>query len=85
MLCLNSLTTVTYGNILGDLPFHTVPPESFLQVLVHCLATRVYGISCFKSFLDDQLPNRFDVMNTQPIFKPYYAFRVFSEIITFSV
>jgi hypothetical protein len=30
MLNLNSLTTVTYGNILCDFPFHTVPPESFL-------------------------------------------------------
>jgi hypothetical protein len=64
MLCLNYLTTVTYGNILRDLSFHTVPPESFLQVLVHLLAARVYGICCFMSFLEDQLPNRLDVGNT---------------------
>jgi hypothetical protein len=44
MLCNDSLTTVTYSNILRDLPFHIVPPESFLQVLVHLFAVRVYGI-----------------------------------------
>jgi hypothetical protein len=57
MLCLNSLTTIAYGNILCDLPFHNVPPESFLQVLVHFLAARVYGISCLMSFFENQLPN----------------------------
>jgi hypothetical protein len=83
MLYLNSLTTVTYGNIFCDLPFHTVPSESFLLVLVHLLAARVYGISCLMSFLENQLPNRFDVRNTQPIFEPYYAFRDFSEVSAF--
>jgi hypothetical protein len=85
MLCLDSLTFVTYGNIICDLPFHSVPPESFLQVLVHLLAATVYGISCLMSFLENQLPNRFGVRNTQPIFKPYYAFRVFLEVIAFPI
>jgi hypothetical protein len=30
MFCFNSLTTVTYSHILCYLPFHPVPPESFL-------------------------------------------------------
>jgi hypothetical protein len=85
MLWLNSLTTVTYGNILCDLPFHTVPPESFLQVLVHLLAARMYGISCLMSLLENQLPNRFEVRNTQPIFELYHAFRVFPEILAFPI
>jgi hypothetical protein len=71
VLCLDSLTTVTYSNILYDLPFHTIPPESFLQVLVHLLAARVYGVSCLMRFLENQLLKQFDVKNTQPIFKPY--------------
>jgi hypothetical protein len=85
MLHLDSLTTVAYGNILHDLPFYIVPTESFLQVLVHFLIVRVYGISCLMSFFEDQLLNRFDVRNTQPIFKPYYAFHVFSEILVFPI
>jgi hypothetical protein len=85
MLHLNSLTSVTYGNILRDLPFYTVPPESFLRVLVHFLAARMYKIGCFMSFLDDQLLNRFDIRNTQPIFEPYYAFRVFSKVFAFPI
>jgi hypothetical protein len=64
MLHLNSLATVAYDNILCDLHFHTVPLESFLQVLVHLLAARVYGISCFMSLLENQLLNRLDVGNT---------------------
>jgi hypothetical protein len=57
MLRLNSLTAIAYGNILHDLTFHTVPPESFLQVLVHFLTARVYGISCFMGFLENQFLN----------------------------
>jgi hypothetical protein len=57
MLYLDSLTIVAYGNITCYLPFHTVPPEYFLQVLVHLLVVRVYGISCLVSLLENQLPN----------------------------
>jgi hypothetical protein len=85
ILYLDSLTTVVYGNILCYLSFHAVPLESFLQVLVHLLATRVYGVSYLMSFLENQLPNRFDIRNTQPIFKPYHAFCVFMEIFAFPV
>jgi hypothetical protein len=85
MFCLDSLTTVAYGNILCDLPFHIVPPESFLQVLVHLLATKVYEISCLMSFLENQFPNRLDVRNTQPIFKQHHAFCVFTETLAFPI
>jgi hypothetical protein len=37
------------------------------------------------SFLENQLPNRFDVRNTQPIFEPYYAFYVFPEVLAFAI
>jgi hypothetical protein len=53
MLRLNSLTTITYNNLLCDLHFHTVPPEYFLQVLVYLVAARVYGISCLMSLLEN--------------------------------
>jgi hypothetical protein len=37
------------------------------------------------SFLKNQFPNRFDVGNTQPIFEPYHAFCVFTEIFAFPI
>jgi hypothetical protein len=85
MLYLDSMTTITYGNILCCLPFHSVPLESFLQVLVHLLTARVYGISYLMSFLKNQFPNRFDVGNTQPIFESDHAFYVFMEIFAFPI
>ncbi len=85
MFCLNPLTIVAYNHILCYLPFHTVPPESFLQVLVHLLTTRVYGIRCLVSFLENQLPNRLDIGNKQAVFEPYHAFSIFSKIFAFSI
>jgi hypothetical protein len=41
MLCLDSLTTITYGHMLCDLSFHSVPPEFPLQILIcHTRALR---------------------------------------------
>jgi hypothetical protein len=37
------------------------------------------------SFLENQLPNRFDVRITQPILEPYHAFRVFTKILAFPI
>jgi hypothetical protein len=85
MFCLNPLTTIAYNHILCYLPFHTVPPESFLQVLVHLLATRVYKVCCLMSFLENQFPDRFDVGNTQSILELYHSFCIFTEILAFSI
>jgi hypothetical protein len=80
MLCLDPLTTAAYNHILGYLSFHSIPPKSFLQVLVHLLATRVYRVRCLMSFLENQFPDRFDVGNAQPILKPHHSFCVFTEV-----
>jgi hypothetical protein len=85
MFCLDPLTTVASGHILCYLSFHSVPPESLLQVLVHFLATRVYRIHCLMSFLENQFPNRCDIGNTQPIFEPYHPFCIFTKIWTFPI
>jgi hypothetical protein len=37
------------------------------------------------SFLENQLPDRFDVGNTQPILKPHHSSRVFMEIWAFPI
>jgi hypothetical protein len=80
MLFLDPLTTITYGHMLRDLPFHSVPPEFLLQILIHLLTSRVYGISCLMSFLEDQLLNRLDIGDTQAILEPYHTFCIFSKI-----
>jgi hypothetical protein len=80
MFCHDPLTTVASGHTLCYLPFPIVPPESFLQVLVHLLATRVYRICCLMSFPEIQFPDQFDVGNSQPILEPYHSFCVFMEI-----
>jgi hypothetical protein len=85
MFCFNPLTTVTHSHILCYLPFHTVPPESFLQVLVHLLTTRVYRVFYLMGFFENQFPDRFDVGNTQSILEPYHSFCIFTEILAFLI
>jgi hypothetical protein len=85
MFSLDPLTTVASGHIFCYLSFHTIPPESLLQVLVHFLTTRVYRVCCIMSFLENQFPNRGDVGNAQPILEPYHSFCIFTEIWTFPI
>ncbi len=37
------------------------------------------------SLLENQLPDRGDVGNTQPILEPYHSFCIFMEILAFSI
>jgi hypothetical protein len=85
MFCFNPLTTVTHSHILCYLLFHTIPPESFLQVLEHLLTTRVYKVCCLMSFLQNQFPDRFDIGNTQSVLEPYHFFYIFTEILAFPI
>jgi hypothetical protein len=85
MFYFNPLTTVTYSHILYYLPFHTIPPKSFLQVLVHLLTTRVYRVCCLMSFLENQFLDWFDIGNTYSLLEPYHPFCIFAEILAFSI
>jgi hypothetical protein len=80
MFCLDSLTTIAYGYMLSDLPFHSVPPGFLLQILIHLLTSRMYRISYLMSFLEDQLSNRLDIENTQTVLEPYHTFYIFSKV-----
>jgi hypothetical protein len=54
MRSFDSLTSVTKGNILSNISFHTVPPISGLEILVHLIPSRMNGISrlmCFTKYL----------------------------------
>jgi hypothetical protein len=83
VLCLDPSTTITHSHILCDLPFHSVPPEFLLQILIHLLTSRVYRVSCLMSFLEDQFPNRLDIGNTQAVLEPYHTFCIFLKIFAF--
>jgi hypothetical protein len=85
MFCLDTLTTVASVHILCYLSFHSVLPESLLQVLVHFLTTRVYRICYLMIFLENQFPDRCDVGNAQPILESYHSFGIFMEIWTFHI
>jgi hypothetical protein len=37
------------------------------------------------SFLENQLPDRFNIRNTQSVLEPYHSFCVFMEILAFSI
>jgi hypothetical protein len=80
MLYIGPLTTITYSHVLCDLPFHFAPPEFLLQILIHLLTSRMYGISCLMSFLEDQFPNRLDIGNTQAVLEPYHTFCILPKI-----
>jgi hypothetical protein len=54
MLSLDSLTSVTKGNILSNVSFHTVPPISGLEIMVHLIPSGMNGLSrhmCFMKYL----------------------------------
>jgi hypothetical protein len=85
MLCLDPLITIASSHILYYLSFHTIPPESLLQVLVHFLASRVYRICCLMSFFENQFPNRGDVGNAHSTLEPYHSFCIFTKIWTFPI
>jgi hypothetical protein len=85
MFCFNPLTTVTHSHILCYLPFHSIPPKSSLQVLVHLLTARVYRVCCLMIFLENQFPDRFDIGNTQSVLEPYHSFCIFTEILAFPI
>jgi hypothetical protein len=84
MLCLDPSTAITHSHMLCDFPLHSVPPEFLLNILIHLLTSRVYRISYLMSFLEDQLPNRQDIGNTQAVLEPYHTFCIFPKIFAFA-
>jgi hypothetical protein len=80
MLCFDSLTIVTYSHMLYNLPFHSIPLEFILQILIHLVTSRVYGLGYLMSILKDQLPNGLDIGNTQAFLEPYHTFCIFPKI-----
>jgi hypothetical protein len=54
MLGFDSLTSVAKGNILDNVPLHTVPPISGLEIVAHLIPSGMNEISrlmCFMKYL----------------------------------
>jgi hypothetical protein len=51
MLGFDSLTSVAKGHILGDVPLHTVPSISGLEIMVHLIPSRMNKISGLMSLM----------------------------------
>jgi hypothetical protein len=68
--------------MLCNFPLHSVPLEFLLQILIHLLTTRVYRVSCLMSFLENQLPIKLDIGNTQAVFEPYHTLCILPKVFT---
>jgi hypothetical protein len=51
MLGFDYLTGVTVGNILSNIPLHSVPSISCLEIMVHLIPSRMNGISGLMSLM----------------------------------
>jgi hypothetical protein len=70
MLCLDTLTGVTDSHILRNGTLHSIPPESFLEVIIHLRAARMNRIRCIMSLTQDQLPEILHIWHTYPALVP---------------
>jgi hypothetical protein len=74
MLDFDSLTTVTKGNILGNVSLHTVPPISGLEIMVHLIPSGLKGISRLVSLTKYLILQLLDVRHTNPTLVPQHTF-----------
>jgi hypothetical protein len=80
MLCLDTLTGVTDSHVLGNGTLHPIPPESFLEVIIHLRATRMNGIRCIMSFTQNQLPEILYIWHTYPALVPQGTLIILPEM-----
>jgi hypothetical protein len=79
MFNLDSLICVTKSNILGNIPLHTMPPISGLEIMVHIIPSWMNGISrliCLMKYLILQF---LDVRHTYHPFVPQHTLLIFQK------
>jgi hypothetical protein len=74
MLGFDSLTSVTKGNILSNISFHTVPPISGLEIMIHLIPSGMNGISRLMCFMKYLILYFLDVRHTNPSLVPQHTF-----------
>jgi hypothetical protein len=70
MSSLNSLTSVTKSNILGNISLHNIPPIRGLETMGHLIPSWENGISKFMYFAKYLILQLLDVRHTDPSFIP---------------
>jgi hypothetical protein len=77
MLGFDSLTSVTKSNILGNVPLHTIPLISGLEIMVHLIPSWMNGISGLIYLMKYHILQFLDVRQTDPPFVPQHSFIIF--------
>jgi hypothetical protein len=74
MLDFDSPTSVTKGNILGNVSLHTVPPISGLEIMVHLIPSEMDGISGLMSLTKYLILQLLDIRHANPPLVPQHTF-----------
>jgi hypothetical protein len=74
MLSFDSLTSVTKGNILGNVSLHTIPPISGIEIMVHLIPYGMNGISGLVSLTQYLILQLLDVRHINPPLVPQHTF-----------
>jgi hypothetical protein len=70
MFGLDSLTSVAKGHILDNVSFHSIPPVSGLEIVVHLIPSWMNGISRLIHFTKYLILQLLDVRHTNPPLVP---------------
>src|SRR6185312_3145814 len=80
MLSLDTLTGVTNSHVLCHRTLHTIPPETFLEIIIHLRAARMNRISCIMGLTQNQLPKILHIWHTYPVLVPQGTLIILSEM-----
>jgi hypothetical protein len=70
MLGFDSLTGIAKSDIHSNIPIHSIPPISSLEIMVHLVPSWMNGISGFVSLTEYLILEFLDVRHTDPSFVP---------------
>jgi hypothetical protein len=70
MFSLDSLTSVTKINILGNVSLHSIPPKSGLEIMVHLILSWMNGISRLMRLMKYLILQLLDARHTNPPLVP---------------
>src|SRR6185295_5874070 len=80
MLSLDTLACVTNSHVLCHRTLHPIPPETFLQIIIHLRAARMNRVSCIMGLTQNQLPKIMHIWNTDPILVPQGTLIILSKM-----
>src|SRR6185312_15686463 len=80
MLSLDMLTGVTNSHVLFHRTLHPIPPEMFLQVIIHLRAARMNRVCCIMGLTQNQLPEIIHIRHADPVLVPQSNLIILSEM-----